>query len=86
VYVCVSQKYLEIPSAERIPYIENEFLTFMKVDFNLNEEEYAFDGKFLNDKKYIAYTVLHGKKSKLEFGINNMRPIIEAFKLKKQMG
>ncbi len=86
VYVCVSQKFLDIPSAERTPFIENEFLTFMKVDCNLNEEEYAFDGKLLNNEQYIAQTVLHGKKSKLEFGINNMRPIIEAFKLKKQMG
>ena len=86
VYVFVSQKFLDIPSTERTPYIENEFLTFMKVDYNLNEEEYVFDGKLLNNKQYIAQTVLHGKKSKLEFGINNMRPIIEAFKLKKQMG
>lgn len=86
VYVSVSRKFLDIPSAERMHHIENEFLTFMKVDCNLNEEEYAFEGKLLNNKQYIAHTVLHGKKSKLEFGAHNMRPIIEAFKLKKQMG
>lgn len=54
VYVCVSQKFLDIPSAERTPYIENEFLTFMKVDCNLNEEEYVFDGKLLKNERYIA--------------------------------
>lgn len=85
VYVCVSPKFGDLPSVERIHYIENEFLTFMKVDCNLNEEEYVFDGKLLNDLQYIANTITYGKKSKLDLGINNMRPIIEAFKLKKQM-
>lgn len=66
-------------------YADNEFLTFMKVDCDLNEEEYIFDGQFLNDPKYIVDTFLGGKQTKLNFGINNMRPIIDAFQLKKRM-
>lgn len=85
VYVSVSEKFLGIPSTERMAYAENEFLTFMKVDCDLNEEEYIFDGQFLNDPKYIVDTFLGGKQTKLDFGVNNMRPIIEAFQLKKRM-
>lgn len=86
VYISMSAKYLDKPSVERMAHKEEEFLTFMKVDCDLNEEEYVFDGKLLSKEQYVAQTILHGKKSKLEFGINNMRPIIEAFRLKKQMG
>lgn len=85
VYISLSPKFCDIPSVERIHYMENEFLTFMKVDSNLNEEEYVFDGKLLKDTQYITNKFLYGKPSKLNFGINNMHPIIEAFKLKKQM-
>ena len=86
VYVSVSAKYMDKPSVERMAHKEEEFLTFMKVDCDLNEEEYIFEGNLLNDPQYIIATVLRGKKTRLDFGINNMRPIIEAFQLKKRMG
>ena len=86
VYVSVGAKYMDKPSVERMAHKEEEFLTFMKVDCDLNEEEYIFEGNLLNDPQYIIATVLRGKKTRLDFGINNMRPIIEAFQLKKRMG
>lgn len=84
VYVSFELEHINIPSVERSPYIKKEYLTFMKVDYNLNEEEYVFDGNLLKDMGYIFNNILYGKKAELGFGKNNMQPIIEAFITKRQ--
>lgn len=84
VYVSFGLEYIDVPSVERASYIRNEYLTFMKVDCNLNEEEYVFEGNLLKDNEYVVNNILYGKQTKLGFGKNNMQPIIEAFLIKKQ--
>ena len=58
----------------------NEYLVFMKVDCDLNETEYVFDGEHITQMEYVAKQMRYGKKDKLDFGAVNMFPIIEAFK------
>lgn len=61
------------------------FLVFMMVDEELNEKEYVFDGKRLKDIQYLSFEFTHGEKKFLDVGINNMKPIVEAFqRLSKQ--
>lgn len=65
---------------ERQMHASEELLVFMRVDRDLNEEEYHFAGSKMNRDEYIANVILHGKNSKLEYGKQNMAPIIKAFK------
>lgn len=74
-----SPPYLSMTSKERLSHGEKEYLTFMKVDSCLNEEEYVFDGEKLSNMEYIAYQVMNGKKKKLDLGKVNMSPLVEAF-------
>ena len=60
-----------------------ECLSFMKVDCDLNESEYVFEGEHIKQMEYIAHQVQHGKKEGLDLGAINMLPIINAFKLLK---
>ena len=64
---------------ERQEHASEELLVFMRVDSNLNEEEYHFEGSKMNRDDYIANVILHGKAPKLEYGKQNMTPIIKAF-------
>lgn len=80
VQISYTDKLITMTSKERLEKSTNEFLAFMKVDSNLNEEEYLFDGKYINQNNYVAYMMKNGKKDKLVMGSNNMKPIIEAFK------
>ena len=56
----------------------------MKVDADLNEEEYIIDSDMLCDHDQLAQQLLKGPKKKLELGATNMMPIISAFKRKRQ--
>jgi hypothetical protein len=76
--------YLSMTSKERLSHSEKEYLTFMKVDSYLNEEEYVFDGAKLSNTEYIAYQVMNGKMKKLDLGKVNMSPIVEAFQKRKK--
>ena len=82
IYVQINyeENLINMTSKERIEKATNEFLSFMKVDNNLNEEEYIFDSKYINQIEYIAYVMKNGKQKKLVMGSTNMKPIIEAFK------
>ncbi len=82
-FITFSPELLNITAVERLAYSKEEFLTFMKVDFELNEEEYIFEGQNLDSMSYIANNFKNGKKKKLHIGKNNMRPIIDAFKQKQ---
>lgn len=62
----------------------DEYLAFMKVDCDLNETEYAFDGEYITQMEYVVKQMRYGKKDKLDFGAVNMLPIIEAFKSLKE--
>lgn len=85
-YICceVNESNLKATSKERIKMSQNEVLVFMKVDQDMNEEEYVFECKKLNNIEYIAKNMKIGKKRKLEIGATNLNPIIEAFMLLKE--
>ncbi|SEW33387.1 hypothetical protein [[Clostridium] fimetarium] len=75
---------LKATSKERSKMSQNEVLAFMKVDQEMNEEEYVFEGQLLNNIEYIAKHMEIGKREKLEIGEINLVPIKEAFKLLKE--
>ena len=83
-YIAFSPDLLNITSAERLACAESDVLVFMKVDSELNEEEYQFEGQHLGCMNYIVNNLKNDKKGKLDIGINNMLPIIDAFKKKRE--
>ena len=76
---------LIVPAKERAKLAKKEFLAFMKVDNALNEEEIVFDGANIKCMNYIVNQFKHSDKKKLNFGKNNMMPIIKAFKAKLEV-
>ena len=54
----------------------------MRVDNALNEEEIVFDGANIKCIDYIVKQLEHSDKNNLNFGKNNMMPIMKAFKTK----
>lgn len=77
-----SEENLLRSSKERLAYERLEYLAFMKVDYDLNEEEYAFESKTLSNQESAARKFLEGSSDKLDFGVMNMAPIVNAFKKK----
>lgn len=73
------------PANERAKLAEKEFLVFMKVDNALKEEEIVFDGAHIKCMNYIVDQFKHSGRKKLNFGKNNMIPILKAFKEKQKI-
>jgi len=69
---------------DRQKLAEEEWLVLLKVDDQLNEEEYSFHVPGLKCSGYIANKIKAGSNKKLLFGAINMLPIIQAFKQKKE--
>lgn len=69
-------------SKERMSLGTEDFLTFMKVDAALNEEEYFFVSAVVNDHEQLAKHLIKGPSQKLNLGATNMQPIISAFNAK----
>ncbi len=69
---------------ERAEKSKQDILVFMKVDSNLNEEEYFFEDNHIKCENYIQNKLMEGSRKYLEYGKLNMQPIINAFKTKKQ--
>lgn len=88
--VCFTSLYTAVPinentqllSKERVNSATHEMLAVMRVDQSLNEEEYVFDGSMMSQLNYVACVMKHGRKKRLDIGIRNMRPIINAFEKK----
>lgn len=77
-----TEENMQRSSKERMSLGKEEFLTFMKVDDDLNEEEYFFNSGILHDRDRLAQYLLKGPSKKLDLGAINMQPIISAFKSK----
>lgn len=73
------------PANERTKLAAKEFLTFMKVDNTLAEEEIVFDGAYIKCMNYIVNQINHASRKKLYFGEKNMMPILQAFKEKQSV-
>ena len=74
----------QMTSKERLQKGTQDILIFMKVDSDLNEEEYFFEEKSIRCKNYSIGKLREGSKKHLEYGKLNMQPIINAFKSKKE--
>lgn len=66
--------------AQRSQETVSDFLVFTRIDDELNEEEYVFDGRYINNMEYIVYQMKHGKKDRLDLSSRNMSPIVASFK------
>jgi len=75
---------LDMYAKDRQKLAEEEWLVLLKVDDQLNEEEYSFHVPGLKCSGYIANKIKAGSNKKLLFGAINMLPIIQAFKQKKE--
>lgn len=78
-----TEENMQLSSKERMTLGKEEFLTFMKVDADLNEEEYFFDSSTLHNCDQLAQCLLKGPNKKLDLGATNMTPIVTAFRTKK---
>ena len=76
---------LNMTSKDRQKFATEEWLVLLKIDNELNEEEYRFYVPGLKCSGYIRQQFKTGSDKKLDWGKDNMRPIIEAFKKKKAM-
>lgn len=74
---------LAMYSKDRQKLAEAEWLVLLKVDEQLNEEEYHLYVPRLKCPGYIANEIKAGSNKKLLYGAINMQPIIQAFKQKK---
>lgn len=74
----------QMTSKERLQKGMQDILVFMKVDNDLNEEEYFFEDKDIRCENYVCSKLREGSKKHLEYGKLNMQPIINAFKSKKE--
>lgn len=77
-----TKENMQRSSKERMSLGTEDFLTFMKVDAALNEEEYFFVSAVVSDHEQLAKHLLKGPSKKLNLGATNMQPIISAFKVK----
>lgn len=72
-------------SAERMKHADHEILVFAKINKDIEQEEYAFEGDKIKDNAYLIYQLTEGKKKQLYYSKENMVPIIEAFKKKSDI-
>lgn len=75
---------LGMTSKDRQKFATEEWLVLLKIDNELNEEEYRFYVPGLKCPGYIRQQFNAGSDKKLLWGKANMLPIIEAFKKKKR--
>ena len=73
---------LRMTAKERQRVATEEWLVLLKIDHELNEEEYEFYVPGLKCPGYIRQQFLAGSRKELRNGRANMQPIIEAFKKK----
>ena len=83
VYYKYSKRLLRATSKQRIKKAVSDCLAFMRVDYEMNENEYVFNGQHIRNMKYIANQMQFGKQNKLGIGSVNMKPIVDAFKEKR---
>lgn len=67
---------------ERTQRSIQDILVFMKVDKDLNTEEYFFDDKHITCENYLFGKLREGSSKHFEYGTLNMQPIVNAFKSK----
>ena len=79
----LQDKYLKMTSKERLLLCSEEVLAFMEVEDGLSMREYCFLQEEIDDKRCILKKLANNNVP-LSVGRFNMRPIIDAFEIKKQ--
>ena len=88
--VCYTSLYSTVPlktdtpgtSRGRIQQSTSDFLVCASIDKNLNEKEYVFDGKAMENVEYVAHVMKNGQRKQLEISATNLFPIKCAFEKK----
>lgn len=88
--VCYMSLYSSVPvapdtprtSRERIQQSTSDFLVCASIDKALNEKEYVFDGKHMENIKYVACVMKNGLSKQLGVSATNLFPIRYAFEKK----
>ena len=80
----ITQASEEFPltSRERLKQSKQDILVCASIDKHLQEKEYIFDGKRMEDIEYVASTMENEMKNKLSFSVINLSPIKRAFENK----
>lgn len=90
--VCIVTLYAFIPasadvsplSKERLKQATNDCLVCASIDSELNEKEYVFDGKKMENPKYVANVMRQGYKKQLDYSKRNLFPVFLAFSRKQK--
>lgn len=90
VEVCYMSLYAYIPittetphtSRERIQQSTSDVLVCSSIDKDLNEKEYVFDGKHMENMEYVACIMKNGLSKQLDVSATNLFPIKCAFEKK----
>ena len=90
--VCITSLYSVLPMSEDAPHISkdriaqstSDILVCASIDNQLNEKEYVFDGKAMENPEYVGCTMRNALQNKLDISRLNMFPIWRAFKNKRE--
>lgn len=90
--VCITSLYSVLPMSEDAPHISkdriaqstSDILVCASIDNQLNEKEYVFDGKAMENPEYVGCTMRNVLQNKLDISRLNMFPIWRAFKDKRE--
>ena len=80
--VLANERSLNVSSKERLTLNGEDVLTFMEVTKELSERECCFEQTKIHERDYIREIIANSSYT-LKMGSLTMRPIIEAFKMKK---
>lgn len=74
-----SSNALSQTSKKRLQLSQNDILVSASIDCRLNELEYVFEGKMMENPQYVLHVLKNECSHKLNFSRNNMFPIWNAF-------
>lgn len=74
------EKDIPVYSKERLQSAVSDILVVSSLDCELNEKEYVFDGKLMEDPQYVGYMMKSGLRNRLNVSRTNMLPVWRAFK------
>lgn len=79
------EKHVPITSKERLDTSNSDVLVCACIDDHLNEKEYVFDGKAMEQPEYVINTMKSGMRNSLNVSRYNLCPVWSAFKNKQQL-
>lgn len=71
-------------SKDRVKMSTSDIMVCASVDYQLNEKEYVFDGKAMEQPDYVGCVMKNGRDNSLNLSRTNMFPIWYAFKIQQE--